>query len=205
MGLEPIPGGVWILRTLYILIDDEGFTKQLAKTTIMGAPNIVSGVTRIISHLQTGGGGLTVYNSTARGFFRSSPQLCKKRPWGHAGQWFVDTPWKISGRLTWNIKITQLKRNIIFPNLHYCGSMWIFRGVPMIWVRIFYFPLKKTFREYIQWKHSCFADIPSWNLYLLSTSSTKLIHQKLQLPWTWKSVWMPWMVPFFSGVNETSR
>ena len=27
----------------------------------MGAPNIVSGVTRIISHLQTGGGGALLY------------------------------------------------------------------------------------------------------------------------------------------------
>ena len=26
----------------------------------------------------------------------------------------LDTPWKISGRLTWNIKIAQLKKNIIF-------------------------------------------------------------------------------------------
>ena len=73
MGLEPIPGGVWILRTLYILIDDEGFTKQLAKTTIMGAPNIVSGVTRIISHLQTGGGAL-LYIIQQQDFF-SVPHL----------------------------------------------------------------------------------------------------------------------------------
>ena len=86
--------------------------------------------------------------------------------------------WKING---WNIKITQLKRNIIFQTFIIVFHV-NFQGCTNDLGSNLLLSLKKTFREYIHRKHSCFADIPSGNLSLLSMFSTKVVTKNFNFP-----------------------
>ena len=53
--------------------------------------------------------------------------------------WFTTGGYIHPGRLTWNLKITQLKRNIIWTKPSFSGSMLIFQGVSLF--NVPFFPL----------------------------------------------------------------